>query len=95
MLPGLTGVTVMFAPVEFSGTSTVAGTEMMFGSKPLNDTGNPPVPAGAERVTVRMEGELKRFRGLGLRVIPIELAVIVTVVGLLLVKPSETISCAT
>src|SRR6476646_8340429 len=85
----------MLAPVEFSGTSTLAGAAMTFGSKPPMETGSPPTPAGAERATVKREGELKRFSGLGLRVIPIPLAVIVTVVGLLLAKPSLTINCTT
>ena len=95
MLPTASGVTRKLAPVEFSGTITLAGSEITAGSKPLNETGEPPGPAGADKVIVIVPGELNRFKGFGLRVTPIPLAVIVTVVGLLLVKPSLTISCTT
>src|SRR3954449_11678690 len=91
VLPGATGVTVTLAPVEFAGTRTLDGTEITLVSNPVRETGSPPAPAGADSVIVRVAGLLKRFSGLGLSVIPIELAVIVTVLGLLLANPSLTI----
>jgi hypothetical protein len=95
VLPSDTGVTVTFVPVEFSGTNAVGGSEMTLGSKPLKLTRTPPGPAGAPSAIVRVCGALVKFKGFGLSVIFVPLAVIVTVEGALFVNPSLTINCAT
>src|ERR1019366_1493830 len=56
----------------------------------------PPGPAKLPSDTVRDPGVLVlRLRGSGLRVIVLTPAVIVTVTGLLLENPSDTINCTT
>src|SRR5262245_62106901 len=96
--PTASGVTATFTPVEFAGTDAVVGIEIMFELKPLKVIVSPLPPAGGLTVTVnRLEeppvtGNV-RFRGLGVSVMVIVLAVILTVAGLLLANPSLTINC--
>src|SRR3954447_20197207 len=87
---------VTFAPVAPSAIVTVAGTEATPLLLLLRFTTWPPWPAGADSVTVSVPGEVVRFSGFGVSVIAAaEDAVIVTVAGVLFVKPSFTISCTT
>jgi len=90
------GVTVTFAPVDPSAIVTLAGTEATPLLLLLRLTTWPPWPAGANSVTVSVPGEVVRLSGFGVSVIVLAVvAVIVTVAGLLFVKPSFTISCTT
>ena len=92
----LPGVTVTLTPAEPAGTVTLGGTVATLVSLLDRLTIWPPGPAGADSITISEPGALVKFSGLPRNTIPPPLAtVIVTVTGLLLVKPLFTISCTT
>jgi hypothetical protein len=93
VLPGATGVTSTVAVEEFSGTTTLPGTEITVESYPEKVTVTPPVPAAVPKATVRFCGANDRSRGFGVSVIlVVSAAAIITVVGELFRAPSLTIN---
>jgi hypothetical protein len=95
VLPGATGVTSTVTVEEFSGTTTLPGTEITVESYPEKVTVTPPVPAASPKATVKFCGASDRLRGFGVSVIPVVAAATTTVVGELFSVPSLTINCTT
>jgi hypothetical protein len=100
-VPVPVGVTGILTPVDPADTDAVAGTLAMLVLSLDRISVSPFCPAGAGKVAVRFVGvpPLVSFaivNGSGDKVIdPPEVAVIMTVTGLLFVNPSLTINCTT
>ncbi len=92
VVPPNPGVTVMLTPVEPSGTVALAGTLAAVELLLFKATTWPPVPAGVDRIILRVLGVFVRFNGSGVSVMVGKAAVIDTVTGKPLVNPSFTIN---
>ena len=79
VVPGAWGTTDTVAVVPFAGIVTLEGIEITLGSNPDRFTVSPMGPAAGLTVMVRVPGEFVKFSGLGVRVIPVVAAVMVTV----------------
>jgi hypothetical protein len=95
VLPAPTGVTVTVTLMAFGGIVTLGGTVATVGSREVRLIAWPLAPAGDPIVTVRVPATLNRFNGFGVSEMPVAVAVIVTVAGLLFVKPSFTTNWTT
>lgn len=94
--PTIWGVTVTVVLAALAGIVTLDVMETTAGSKPEKLTVNPLGLAAGTTVTVRVPGAFAiRLSGLGLSVIFIVLALMITLTGALLTVPLFTTSCAT